>query len=78
MTWTEFWQWFKNISPELQQKTLKDNDIKEFIGSLIGRYQLEVLEDAPKNVVSMVYSELDDKTKKKLGYKSQVTRIWVV
>lgn len=76
MDWATFWMWFK-ANPTFQQETLRQIKINEFIESLSYRYQIEVLQNAPENVIQDVYQSLHEKTRKRLGYNPLYKRIWI-
>lgn len=76
MKWAFFWTVYK-ANPELHKDTLEQLNMKEFIQSLSYEYQIEVLQNAPENVIQDVYQLLHEKTRKRLGYNPLYKRIWI-
>ena len=54
MSWEELWAWYENTTKEVQEDILRQINLKEFLRRLTPKYQKEVLEFAPQEVVQSV------------------------
>ena len=58
LKWDDAWAFCKNTSDENRAAFLKQTDWKPFIRGLSAEYQIEVLKNAPKDVLDYVKNEL--------------------
>ena len=66
MLWSEFWIWYTNATKEAQEDVLRQINLKKFLQRLTPKYQLEVLEGAPKDVIVDAMSAISVYTLMKL------------
>lgn len=66
MDWSTLWSWYKKTNRQAQEDILKQLNLKEFLQSLAPKYQWEIMENAPMEVINDVLSVLSLPTMRKL------------
>lgn len=66
MDWSTLWSLYRNTTKETQEDILRQINLKEFLQSLAPKYQIEVMEHAPTEIIKEVTSVLSSYTKKRM------------
>jgi len=70
MDWQSLWAWYAQAREEIQQEILDQIQINKFIRELAPKYQVEVLQNAPRDVIFSVRHLLSAFVEKRLGLET--------
>lgn len=65
--WDEYWSYYQDLEPEGKKDILKRLELEKFLRNKTNKVQIEILLNAPQEILKSLQSILLPKTRIKLG-----------